>query len=415
MKFQNTKNNKQHHAVLAIAAAAGMALSATTLTAATNQDARNRGYQQSQERQQEGTLVFQSADKILGEPLTNRMGDELGTVDDMIVDRGTGRIEAIVIREGGFLGFGGTHVSIPFEAFFVDARAMTLSLNAGQDMLEGEDKVLPKGWHRLNDGWERDLASLAESQEVLRQKLPAADKDAEIKTMSGTITEVERVDLGEGRHWMQVRIGSESGNANNRGERTESKDKGDWVVLGPAWFSTGGETAPVRGQRVEVEAFKGYDGKMFAKTATFDGDQVRYRTDDLAPSWTDRRMRSDSERNSGPMVLLTNVLDENVIWSRSDEEVGEISDAYLELSTGHVAVLAVDINGEWWGQEVGLRGIPFDIARIGADAVTLDASKGMLGGAEVLPEDPAELRDRSNRERMFVVFEVETPVYEARR
>lgn len=412
MSFKKINTTKKRNTVLTVVASAGLALSATSLAAAVSQDGANRGYQQGQERQQDRTYVFQSGDAILGEPLTNRAGDELGTIDDLIIDRGTGRIEAVVIREGGFLGFGGTHVSIPFEAFFVDAGNMSLSLNASEDMLEGEDKVLPQGWHRLKDGWERELALLAESQEVLRHKLPAADKGAEIKTMSGTITKVDRIDLGEDRHWLRVQIGEAAGMQRN-GE--QARGEGDWVVLGPAWYSTGGETAPVRGQRIEVEAFKGYDGKMFAKTATFDGDQVRYRTDDLEPAWTDRSMRSDSQWSPGPMVLLTNVIDENVIWSRTDEEVGEVSDAYLELTTGHVAVLAINVNGDWWGQDEGPRGIPFDIARIGREAVTLDASKAMLGGAEVLPEDPSVLRQRQNRERMFVVFEVEPPAYVARR
>ncbi|MEQ9096853.1 MAG: PRC-barrel domain-containing protein [Phycisphaerales bacterium] len=411
MTFRNTRNT-----ALITAAAAGLALSITGLATVQAQDS-NRGYQQAdREQQQDRTYVFQSAEKILGEPLTNRQGDELATIEDMIVDRGTGRIEAVVIREGGFLGFGGTHVSVPFEAFFVDATNMNLSLNASEDMLEGEDKVLPKGWHRLEDGWERNLSTLAESQRVLRQKLPAADADAETKTMSGTIEKVDRVDLGEGRHWMRVRIGDGSGQQGNQGrDGNQAQETGNWVVLGPAWYTTGGKGAPVRGQRIEVEAFQGYDGKMFAKTATLDGEQVTYRNDKLEPAWTNRMMRSDSERSPGPMVLISDVIDENVIWGRSDDEVGEVSDAYLELTTGHVAVLAIETDGDWWGQDVGPRAIPFGIARVGEDAITLDASREMLGGAQVLPEDPAKLREGSNRERMFVVFEVEPPVYSARR
>lgn len=412
MSFQNTNAGKKCKAVLTVAAATVLALSTASLAAAIAQDRATRGHEQGREHQLDRSYHFQSADAILGKPLTNRSGEELGTIDDLIIDRGTGRIEALVIREGGFLGFGGTHVSIPFEAFFVDRENASLTLNASDDMLEAEDDVLPQGWRRLNDGWERELFMLAESEQVLRQELPAADRGAEIQTISGTITEIERIDLNEDRHWLHIEIG-ESADMRRNGERVWSEGK--WVVLGPAWYCTGGDTPPVRGQRIEVEAFLGNDGQMFAKAATFDGVRVGYRTDDLEPLWTDRGMRSDSQRSPGPMVLLTNLIDERVIWGQTDEVVGEVSDAYLELTTGHVAVLAVDVNGDWWGRGEGPRGIPFDIARIGRDAVKLDATDAMLDGAEVLPEDPSVLRQRQYRERMFLVFEVQPPEFVARR
>lgn len=406
---------KTQTTLFALVAAAGLAISAPAIAATQSQDSGNRTQERSQSQQR--AYVFDSANNVLDTTLKNRQGDELGTIDDLVVDRGTGRIEAVVISEGGFLGFGGTQVAIPFDAFFLNSNTKALNLNASEAMFEDEDRTLPDGWQRLEDGWEKDLSTLASSDWASRQRIPATDKDTETKSMSGTITAVDRVDFEGGHHWMAIRIGEagEGDRENDGGEgryaNGEFAKDGNWVVLGPAWYATGAMAAPVRGQRVEVEAFDGHEGMTYAKRATFDGEEVRYRDERFEPMWTNRMMRSDSQRNPGPMVLLTDVLDENVIWGRSDDEVGEVTDAVLELTTGHVSVLAIDPDGDWWGQDVGPRGVPFDIARIGRDAITLDATRSMLGGAEVLPEDLRSMTMPRTREAVFVVFEVSPPVY----
>lgn len=405
-----TNKKMTRKTVMTLAAAAGLALSVPALSAIQNQDSGNRTTP-SRQQDQARSYVFQSADDLLGTTLKNAQGDELATIDDLVVDRGTGRIEAVVIREGGFLGFGGTHVAIPFDAFGLDKANQTLTLNASENMLEGDDKTLPTGWERLEDDWDEDLNSLTVSRDAMTITEKPVDRDIKTKTISGTITEIDRIDLGDKRHWLAVRIG-EGGNESGNETNGDAKKGGQWVVLGPAWYSTGGVGAPVRGQRIEVEAFNGHGSKMHAKSATIDGERVRYRDDNMNPMWTNRVPRSASEWSPSPMVLLTNVLDENVIWGRSDDEVGEVTDAVIELSTGHLAVLAIDPNGDWWGQDEGPRAVPFDITRVGQDHITLDATRTMLGGAEVLPEDVRSMTMPRTQEAVFVVFEVSTPVYE---
>lgn len=407
MLMTNTMNRKT---MLTLAAAVGLALSLPAMSAVQNQDMGN-DRTQSREQEQSRAYMFQSADELLGKTLKNAQGNELATIDDMVVNRGTGRIEAIVIREGGFLGFGGTHVAIPFDAFDLDKANLTLTLNASENMLEGDDKTLPTRWERLEDDWDEDLNALVVSRDAMTITEEPVDRDTETKTISGTITKIDRIDLGDKRHWLAVRIG-EAGNESGNETNGDAKEGGQWVVLGPAWYSTGGVGAPVRGQRIEVETFNGHGDKMHAKSATIDGERVRYRDDNMNPMWTNRVPRSASEWTPGPMVLLTNVLDENVIWGRSDDEVGEVTDAVIELSTGHLAVLAIDPDGDWWGRDIVPRAVPFDIARVGQDDITLDATRTMLGGAEVMPEDVRSMTMPRTREAVFVVFEVSPPVYE---
>jgi|GEM_PF-6036818 len=391
--------------MLTMVAASGLAIAAPALSALRGQDA-GQGSLQASDHDQKTVYAFQSADVLLGQTIRNPQGDELATIDDLVLNRGTGRVEAVVIREGGFLGFGGSHVAVPYDAFRLDQSSLKLTLNASPNMLEEGDTVLPSGWQRLEDGWTEDLSGLLATQRILMRQLPAVDSDTETTAVRGTIAEIQRIDLGEHQHWLAVQIGeSEAGAARD----------GRWVVLGPAWYVSGGVRAPVRGQQIEVETFEGHGDKLHAKTASIEGELVRYRDDAMEPMWTNRAMRSASERNPGPMVLLTNVLDERLVWGRSDDEVGEVTNAVFELTTGHLAVLAIDPRGERWGQDAGPRAVPFDVARVGEDEITLDASAEMLGGAEVLPDDVRSMTMPRTREAVFAVFEVQPPEYSGRR
>lgn len=405
---------------LTISAIAGLAISAPALLAweASTQagSAQNLQGSRSAQQSQQGTYLFQSADELLGKSLKNPQGEELATIDDMIIDRGTGKIEAIVIREGGFLGFGGTHVAIPYKAFSVDSDSVTLTLNAATDMLDDEDKTVPSNWQRLEDDWDENLDELVISERALMQKLPAVGPDTKTQTVQGTITEIKRVDLGETRHWLAVRVDQNQGNNPDRQQdrqRNGMQDaSGTWVVLGPSWYALGGTGAPIRGEKIQIEAFQGYGDMMHAKRATFDGDEIEYRNDKLEPMWTNRVMRSESVRNRpSPFVLLTDVMDRSVVRGGSDDDIGEVEDAIIELSGGYVAMLSIDTDGDWWGENQADRAVPFDVARIGEDAITIDATQAMLRLSAETPKDIKALTDRRARDNVFVIFEVSEPVY----
>lgn len=53
-----------------------------------------------------------SARRLIGVRVTNPINEEIGEVADLIVD-GCGRIDVLVVRVGGFLGFGGRRVHVP--------------------------------------------------------------------------------------------------------------------------------------------------------------------------------------------------------------------------------------------------------------------------------------------------------------
>lgn len=55
-------------------------------------------------------------DDIRGRTVVDAGGEELGRVDDFLVDEGEGRVRFLVVESGGFLGIGADQTYIPVEA-----------------------------------------------------------------------------------------------------------------------------------------------------------------------------------------------------------------------------------------------------------------------------------------------------------
>lgn len=77
----------------------------------------------------------QSADDIIGQDVRSTAGQDLGEVQDLVVNTRDGRIVYALISTGGFLGIGDTVHVVPFSAFQsgqVSNNALTVDLH-GQD------------------------------------------------------------------------------------------------------------------------------------------------------------------------------------------------------------------------------------------------------------------------------------------
>lgn len=55
------------------------------------------------------------AENLLGKPVRSSEGDGIGRVDDVLLDRRTGSVEAVIVATGGFLGLGERMVRVPWN------------------------------------------------------------------------------------------------------------------------------------------------------------------------------------------------------------------------------------------------------------------------------------------------------------
>lgn len=77
----------------------------------------------------------QRVSKLMGRPVRNLQSEELGKVENILVDLSSGRIVAVVVSSGGFLGMGDELSAVPPTALRFAANQDSLQLDASKEML----------------------------------------------------------------------------------------------------------------------------------------------------------------------------------------------------------------------------------------------------------------------------------------
>lgn len=97
---------------------------------------------------------------ILGVKVINAQREDLGNIEDLVLDARNNRVAYAILSFGGFLGMGDRHFAIPFEALSFDLSEKVAVLDIDKDRLKnapGFDK----------DEWP-DMANPAWGSEVFR-------------------------------------------------------------------------------------------------------------------------------------------------------------------------------------------------------------------------------------------------------
>lgn len=110
------------------------------------------------------------AGKVIGMEVKNHQDEKLGSVEDLVVNLSRGRVTALVISTGGFLGIGNELSIVPAEAFTLDEKDEILKLNVTKDRLSNAPRFQSLQWPDLND---RDyMNKLHESYNVVPGTTP---------------------------------------------------------------------------------------------------------------------------------------------------------------------------------------------------------------------------------------------------
>jgi sporulation protein YlmC with PRC-barrel domain len=82
------------------------------------------------------TLVYvQQASKLMGKPVTNLQNEKLGKVENLVVELSAGRITAVIISSGGFIGMAEKLSAIPPTGLRYNAEYQTLQFDSSKEML----------------------------------------------------------------------------------------------------------------------------------------------------------------------------------------------------------------------------------------------------------------------------------------
>ena len=82
-----------------------------------------------------GTLI--AAEKVKGTDVYNRAGEKLGSVEDIMIDKVSGRAIYAVLSFGGFLGMGEKHHPLPWATLKYDTQKGGYVVNLDKKQLEG--------------------------------------------------------------------------------------------------------------------------------------------------------------------------------------------------------------------------------------------------------------------------------------
>jgi sporulation protein YlmC with PRC-barrel domain len=90
------------------------------------------------------------ASDVLGMTVKNNQGEKLGKVENMLVDLSSGRIVAIVISSGGFLGMGDELSAVPPTTFRFNPERDGLQLDVSKETLSNAPHFKAGEWPQFN-------------------------------------------------------------------------------------------------------------------------------------------------------------------------------------------------------------------------------------------------------------------------
>ena len=102
--------------------------------------------------QRENTLgIVLSGSSLKGDKVVNYRGEDLGKIEEIMIDLDRGRVAYAVLSFGGFLGMGDKLFAIPWQAFTVDTTNKRLVLDADKELLEKAPGFDKNNWPDMAD------------------------------------------------------------------------------------------------------------------------------------------------------------------------------------------------------------------------------------------------------------------------
>ena len=88
---------------------------------------------------------------ITGDRVRNAAGENLGKIEELVVDVNTGRVAYAVLSFGGVLSLGNKLFAIPWEALQVDPKNKEFVLNVDKTRLENATGFDKDNWPNMAD------------------------------------------------------------------------------------------------------------------------------------------------------------------------------------------------------------------------------------------------------------------------
>ena len=105
-----------------------------------------------------GSRRVLSASTLTGDRVVNTLGEDLGKLEDLMIDLQPGRIAYAVLSFGGILGVGDKLFAIPWQAFTIDTAEKRFVLNVDKELLKQAPGFNKSNWPDMTDpAWGAEL------------------------------------------------------------------------------------------------------------------------------------------------------------------------------------------------------------------------------------------------------------------
>ncbi|MDX2114838.1 MAG: PRC-barrel domain-containing protein [Planctomycetota bacterium] len=292
---------------------------------------------------------FMLGSGLIGLNLENRADEDMGEIEDLVINRGTGRIEYALIKSGDVLGMGGRTVAVPFARLSDDPRRDddTMIIDLTADQLRQWGDAVPENWCDRNTGWwgddlddryhddtglnrtkDRDIGQPDQRTDRDNDARDRAANEAEDdldpyavaiaaateEAMGGEVIAVHREHANAPLHndEMVVVIRDQTGQTRE-------------LIAGPSWYTSGQTHPPMRGDkldaRVRVVTKDGANPRYYISSATVDGERIIFRDDAGRPVWNRGNSYNNNNNNNRDRNNpgSTNNSNNNVTDTRSTE------------------------------------------------------------------------------------------------
>jgi hypothetical protein len=92
-----------------------------------------------------------SAGTMIGDPVRNATGDDLGEIKELMIDTDTGHIAYAVLSFGGFLGIGDKLFAVPWDALGLSTEEKKFILNVPKEKLEKAPGFDKNNWPDMSN------------------------------------------------------------------------------------------------------------------------------------------------------------------------------------------------------------------------------------------------------------------------
>ncbi len=97
------------------------------------------------------TNVVPAKKTVIGSKVINQQNEDLGKIEDIVIDADAGRIAYAVLSFGGFLGLGDKYFAIPWEAFRFNLSDKHALLNVDKKLLDNAPGFSKDNWPNMAD------------------------------------------------------------------------------------------------------------------------------------------------------------------------------------------------------------------------------------------------------------------------